>query len=122
MPQPQDYIIPTIKQLLQIPPEYDVFDMDILIHVNSVFSTLHQLGVGPEAGFAVSSHETLWTAFLEDAVTLENVKTYVYLRVKLLFDPPSHAFVTTAIKDQIQELEWRLTEQAAERKVSQNGT
>src|SRR5690348_398765 len=81
------------------------------MHINTAFSMLNQLGVGPEAGFAIEDAVPTWDTFLGDDLRLNAVKTYVYLRVRLLFDPPSTSFVIEAINKQITELEWRLNVQ-----------
>lgn len=114
-------ILNSTKKLLGLPKDYDAFDQDVLIHINSAFSTLHQMGVGPETPYVVEDAEETWGMFIEDDTKIQSVKTYVYLRVRLLFDPPAHAFLLTAVQDQIKELEWRLTEQAEEGRVRQNG-
>lgn len=101
-------ILTSIKKLLGIAEEYSAFDTDIIIHINSAFSTLKQLGVGPEEGFKISDDLDSWSDFIEDDESIENVKTYIYLKVKLVFDPPSNSAHMQAIKDSINELEWRL--------------
>lgn len=102
-------VLNDIKKLLGLSADYKVFDMDVTIHINSAFSTLQQLGVGPDAGFMIYSDATTWSTFLTaDDFHLNAVKTYVYLRVRLLFDPPGTAYLVNAITDQIRELEWRL--------------
>ena len=102
-------ILTSIKKLLGISEEYKQFDMDIIIHINSVFMTLTQLGVGPSDGFAIEDEFAIWRDFVEDHNKLHAVKTYVYLKVKLLFDPGSLGAATLAAYErQIAELEWRL--------------
>ena len=81
-------ILTSIKKLLGIVEEYTQFDTDIIIYINTVFMTLQQLGIGPEEGFSITDENDLWTDFIEDSTLLNSVKTYIYLRVKLLFDPP----------------------------------
>ena len=81
-------ILTSIKKLLGIAEEYTQFDTDIIIHINTVFMTLQQLGVGPEEGFSIIDSEAVWTDFMENSILLNSVKTYIYLKVKLLFDPP----------------------------------
>ena len=104
-----DSILTSIKKLLGISEEYEHFDADIIMHINSVFMTLTQLGVGPSEGFYINDEETIWTDFIPDLVKLQAVKTYVYLKVRLLFDPASVGSSTLASYErQIQELEWRL--------------
>jgi hypothetical protein len=104
-------ILKSIKKVLGIGPEYTAFDADILMHINSVFSTLHQLGIGPDTGFFIENEHALWSTFLQDDARLNSVKTYMFLRVRLLFDPPGLSFVIDAMQKQIQELEWRLNVQ-----------
>ena len=103
-----DSILDSTKKILGLDPEYDVFDVDIITHINSVFFTLNQLGVGPAEGFMITDNTTPWTWFSEGPSNLNAVKTYVYLRVRLLFDPPQTSFAISAMEKQIQELEWRL--------------
>ena len=102
-------ILKSIKKVLGIGADYTAFDVDILMHVNTVFSTLHQLGIGPPEGFMVENEHALWSTFLEDDPRLNSVKTYMYLKVRLLFDPPATSFAIEAMEKQIQELEWRLS-------------
>lgn len=101
-------ILMTIKKLLGIPEEVLDFDTDIIIHINTVLGTLNQLGVGPEEGFVISDQHAAWDDFITSKYKLESVKTYIYLKVKLLFDPPQNSSVTASIKEQIAELEWRI--------------
>lgn len=103
-------ILEDIKKLLGIPAEHTEFDTDIRIHINSAFSTLRQLGVGPSEGFMISDEEAQWVAFTGSDIDLNAVQTYIYLRVKYLFDPPAMSFHNVAVKEQIQELEWRLNQ------------
>lgn len=103
-----DSILDSTKKILGLDPEYDVFDVDIISHINSAFFTLNQLGVGPAEGFMITDNTTPWTWFSEGLSNLNAVKTYVYLRVRLLFDPPQTSFAISAMEKQIQELEWRL--------------
>lgn len=102
-------ILTSIKKLLGIAEEYTHFDNDIIMHINSVFMTLTQLGVGPSEGFYIEDDSMEWTDFIKDPTKLQAVKTYVYLKVKLVFDPASVGSSTLASYErQIQELEWRL--------------
>lgn len=107
-----DSILNSTKKALGLDPDYDVFDLDVIMHINTVFGTLNQLGVGPDAGFMIDGDSDTWVSFLGTDPRLNQVKTYVYLRVRLLFDPPGTAFLMEASKAQIQELEWRLNVQA----------
>ena len=101
-------ILTSIKKMLGIDEEYDCFDTDIILHINSVFMILTQMGVGPSEGFTISDKTTTWDEFLQDTKKLESVKSYVYLKVKLLFDPPLSSAVMDATNRLISELEWRL--------------
>lgn len=101
-------ILNSVKKILGIASDYDAFDTDIIIHINSVFSTLNQLGLGPDEGFMIEDDSASWGDFLLDDMRLNSVKTYVYLKVRILFDPPTSGFVLTALQEQAKELEWRL--------------
>lgn len=102
-------ILTSIKKLLGIAEDYEHFDSDIIMHINSVFMTLTQLGVGPSEGFYIEDEEALWVDFIPDLTKLQAVKTYMYLKVRLLFDPSSLGSATLAAYErQIQEYEWRL--------------
>lgn len=101
-------ILDSIKKVLNLAPDFEAFDQDVIMHINSVFSTLHQLGVGPSGGFMIEDNEATWDALLGGDPRLNNIKTYIYLRVRMLFDPPTTGYHTDAMKSQIQELEWRI--------------
>lgn len=101
-------ILNSIKKLLGIAEDYDHFDSDIIMHINSVFTTLTQLGVGPEDGFSINDEAEKWEDFLPEEKMIHSVKTYIYLKVKLVFDPPLSSAVLESMKEQIKELEWRL--------------
>lgn len=101
-------ILTSVKKLLGIVDEYEHFDSDIIMHINSALFTLKQLGVGPSEGFTISDKNATWTDFIKDIKKVEAVKSYVYLKVKLVFDPPASSAVMEAIKNQISEYEWRL--------------
>lgn len=106
-----DSILTSIKKLLGIEEGYEVFDADIIIYINSAISNLTQLGVGPKRGFSISDEKATWHDFLKttkDKDRIESVKSYIYLKVKLLFDPPGGSSVLESYNRTIQELEWRL--------------
>lgn len=103
-----DSILLSIKKMLGLNEDYDVFDPELIIHINTVFGTLHQLGVGPEEQFRISGDNETWLDFDTDGEQIDEVKTYIYLRVRLLFDPPSSSFVLSSFQEQLKELEWRL--------------
>ena len=104
-------ILTSIKKLLGV-DEADVsFDLDIAMHINSAFFTLNQLGIGPSVGYSISNKIAIWSDFIGSAKDLEAIKTYVYLKTRLVFDPPQMGYLVEAIKSQITELEWRLNVQ-----------
>lgn len=100
-------ILNTIKHMIGPSEGYDYFDTDLIIHINSAFGILTQLGVGPTSGFFITDDSAEWSDFVSDA-RLEMVKTYVFLKVKLAFDPPQNGSLMSSLKEQIAELEWRL--------------
>lgn len=101
-------ILTSIKKLLGISEEYQHFDADLIMHINSVFLILTQLGVGPKDGFFIEDDSSEWSDFLEDPTKLQMVKSYMFLKVKLLFDPPLSSAVIEANNRLISEFEWRL--------------
>jgi hypothetical protein len=106
-------ILNDIKKSLGISVDYDAFDSSIVPLINSNIMSLTQLGIGPEEGFVISEDgDETWFDFIGDRIDIEAIKSYIYLNVKLVFDPPSSSFVINAIKDQIQEFVWRLNVQA----------
>lgn len=104
-----DSILNTIKKLLGIDVDDTSFDDDIIILINSSMLSLSQMGIGPPNGFIVTSSVDKWTDYISDnIINLEGVKTYLYLKVKLTFDPPTNSTVIEAMKKTIEELEWRM--------------
>lgn len=101
-------ILTSIKKLLGIAEDDTSFDPDIIMHINSVFMILRQLGVGPEEGFRIEGKDATWSDFTEDITLIESIKTYIFMKVKLIFDPPSNSSVIEATNRIITELEWRL--------------
>ena len=101
-------ILTSIKKLLGPTEEYEHFDPDLIMHINSVFSILTQMGVGPSEGFSIVDENDIWSDFIQGRSNIELVKSYIYLKVKLLFDPPSSSAVIESINRQISEFEWRL--------------
>ena len=106
-----DSILTSVKKMLGIAEEYDHFDADLIMHINSVLTILGQLGVGPDEGFFIEDDEAEWTDFVSDMSNLQFIKTYVYQKVKLLFDPPQSASAIEALNRSISELEWRINAQ-----------
>ena len=102
-------ILTSIKKLLGIAEEYEHFDNDIIMHINAVFMILTQLGVGPSKGFVITDSSASWDDFLpEGGEKLQAVKTYMYMKVRLMFDPPTSSAVMESMNRMINELEWRL--------------
>lgn len=102
-------ILTSIKKLLGITEEQTDFDTDIIIHINSVFAVLtKQLGVGPVGGFRIQDEYAVWDDFDSDEELVDLIKTYIYLKVKLIFDPPLSSAVMSSMKEMISEHEWRL--------------
>lgn len=101
-------ILNTIKKLLGMTPEYTAYDEDVTVAINTVFNTLYQLGVGPETPFSIEDKNTTWDMYTEDRKTIEMVKTYIFLKVKLIFDPPLNSSVLESYKQMASEYEWRL--------------
>ena len=103
-----DSVLLSVKKMIGVPKDYDVFDMDIIMHINTVFDALNQMGVGPEEGFSISDDSTEWSEFMTYGKNSEMVKSYMYLKVRMLFDPPSNSNLSNVIGEQIKEYEWRL--------------
>ena len=107
-----DSILASVKRLLGIEEEYTHFDPEIILNINAALMTLMQLAVGPKQGFIVTDDTATWQDFIGDRTDMEAVKTLVYLKVRLTFDPPQMGYLVDAITKQIAELEWRLNIQA----------
>lgn len=103
-----DSILKSVKKNLGLPEDPTPFDSDITLFINGVFSTLEQIGVGPTGGYSITDDSDTWDAFLGADARLNSVKTYIYLRVRMLWDPPQTSYLLNALKEQIKELEWRL--------------
>lgn len=102
-------ILTSIKKLLGIAEEYEHFDADIIMHINSVFSTLTQLGAGPAEGFFIEDKGAVWSDFIPEKSKIQCVKSYMHLKVKLLFDPPLSSAVIESMNRQADEFQWRIT-------------
>lgn len=107
-----DSILTSIKKLLGIEEDYEQFDFDIITHINSVFVILNQLGVGPSEGFSITDKYSVWDDYISNDPIISTVKTYIGLKVKMLFDPPDRSTIMDATNRAISELEWRLLVQA----------
>lgn len=102
-----DSVLNSIKKLLGIQESYTIFDADLIMHINSTFAMLNQIGIGPKEGFVIEDSYTTWDEYITQA-NESMVKSYIYLKVRLLFDPPSNNSLTESINRQLSELEWRL--------------
>lgn len=102
-------ILLSIKKLLGPSGDYDYFDPDIIIHINTYLMALTQMGVGPAKGFRIEDDSATWADFLSDEYNLDAVKTYLYAKVKLIFDPPLSSSVAQALEKVIAECEWRIS-------------
>jgi hypothetical protein len=109
--QVAESILDSVKKSLGLRADYDVFDQDVIMHINSVFMNLQQLGIGPASGFMIEDDEPTWDAFLGGNASplLNSAKQYVYFKVRLAFDPPAMSFHIASLEKQVQELEWRLS-------------
>lgn len=103
-----DSILTTTKKVLGIAEDYEVYDPDIILHINSTFSTLQQLGVGPDDGFFIEDSGSTWDEYVTES-GYNMVKSYICLKVQLLFDPPGTSFLIAAREKQIAEFEWRIS-------------
>lgn len=109
-----DSILNTVKETIGPSSDYSIFDDELIMHINSVFFTLNQLGVGPKEPFTISDSSSTWDEFVDEG-QLEAVKTYVCQKVRLIFDPPTNSALLSAIKEMISEYEWRLNVEADEK-------
>lgn len=104
----EESILKSTKKILGLDADYTIFDLDVITHINAAFSILDQLGVGPEGGFYIEDDTSEWSEYALPPSQMHLVKTYVYLKVRLLFDPPATSFLISAANEQIKEYEWRL--------------
>lgn len=104
----EESILTSTKKILGLDEAYEVFDLDIITHINAAFSILNQLGVGPINGFYIEDKDEEWSSYEVPANQLQLIKTYVFLKVRMFFDPPGTSFMIDAMNKQIQEAEWRL--------------
>lgn len=105
-------ILTSIKKMLGIPEEYEHFDADLIMHINSVFTILTQLGVGPSEGFRITDDTAIWEDFVAEEDGYDSIKSYMHLKVKILFDPPASSVVMESMNRMINEFEWRLNVKA----------
>lgn len=101
-------ILDSVKKVINLPPDDTSFDDVIILHINSVFATLSQLGVGPTSGFMIEDATATWDTYLGSDLLLNSVKSYMSIKVRLLFDPPQNSFTITSLEKMAEEFEWRL--------------
>lgn len=108
-----DSILESVKKVIGFEPEYKAFDQDLIMHINSTFMVLNQLGVGPKEGFMIEDDTSQWVEFLgaTEMLRTQAVKSYVSIKARLIFDPPATSFVIQALEKQATEYEWRLNVQ-----------
>lgn len=117
-----DSILVSVKKLIGIDENDDAFDADLIMHINSSFLVLSQLGVGPDEGFYINDDSAVWTDFISGNMLLLNyVKTFVYLKAKLVFDPPSSSIATQSMQEMVREHEWRIVHEN-EKNISSEST
>ena len=107
-------ILTSTKKLLGLAEADTSFDLDIMMHINSMISVLTQVGIGPAEGFMIEDSTATWESFIGNDPRLSMVKSYIYLRTRLIFDPPGTSFVIDAMNKNITEIEWRLNVQREE--------
>lgn len=106
----EESILKSTKKILGLAADYTPFDLDVITHINAAFTTLYQIGVGPATGFAIEDDTAVWADFISGDISIVSAcKTYVYLRTRLLFDPPTTSFALSSMKEQLQEYEFRLS-------------
>lgn len=116
----QESILLTVKKLIGLSEAYDAFDIDLIIHINSVLMILYQLGIG-ERDFEITGPDDTWEDFLgNDVESLKAVRTYVVQKTRMVFDPPTNSNIMSALKDSIAEFEWRLNVQVDPEEVEEN--
>jgi hypothetical protein len=105
----ENSILISTKKVLGIADDYTAFDIDIIMHINSVFSMLTQMGVGPAEGFFIEDDTAEWGDYIANDNVYNMIRSYMFLKVRMLFDPPSTSFLVTAMEKQIGEYEWRIS-------------
>ena len=102
-----DSILESIKKLLGIPKDYTAFDVDVIMHINTAFAILNQLGLGPEGGYGIEGYDDVWDDYIV-SYNMSMIKTFIYLKVRLAFDPPSSTALIESMQRTLDELTWRL--------------
>lgn len=104
----EESILKSTKKILGLAENYTAFDLDVITHINGAFSILEQLGVGPPDGYMIEDYRDEWEDYDAPQNQLNLIKTYIFLKVRMLFDPPTTSFLIEAMNNQISEYEWRL--------------
>jgi hypothetical protein len=104
----EESILTGTKKILGLDEDYTAFDLDVITHINSAFATLSQLGIGPAEGFMIEDATAVWTDFVSGDLGLNMIRTYIFLKVRMVFDPPTLSYMVDAMAQQIKELEWRI--------------
>lgn len=115
----EDSILDSIKYASGVNEDDSAFDGEIILHINTAFMILRQLGVGPTTPFSIEDSTSLWSSFTTDEAILPMVKSYVALKVRTLFDPPTSSSLATALDNALKEYEWRLNIEADKYEVEE---
>ena len=115
-------ILDSVKKIIGIDSSYTVFDPDLIIHINTVFMILNQLGIGTEEVFSISDNSTTWNEFIQGNSAIQSVKSYMALRVKMLFDKPQSGTLIDAYREDIKELEWRMYIACDSQRIDREGS
>lgn len=102
-------ILSTVKKLLSLDPDYDAFDLDIVTYINTVIAQLHQLGLDDKDDFKITGAAETWDDYVEDPKLQSMAKSYMYVKIKPMFDPPSNSFLVDSLEKMATEMEWRIT-------------
>lgn len=113
----EDSILITIKKLLGISADYTAFDVDVIVAINSALMALYQIGVGNASKHMITGYDDSWSLILNDSIDLESAKEYVYIKTRLIFDPPTSSSMVDAMNSMASEIEWRLNVQNDDWKV-----
>ncbi len=108
----EESILTSVKKVLGVTEDYEHFDQDIIMHINTAFFQLNQLAVGPSTGFNISDKSTIWKDFVGERNDLAAIKSFTYLYVRRLFDPPTTSIIENSFKEQLDQLTWRINTQA----------
>lgn len=118
----EESILVTIKKMLGMDRDYRAFDTDVIVNINSSLSTLRQLGVGPKTGFRVTGDSEIWSDYIGNRIDLESIKQYIYIKARIVFDPPPSMATLTALKEEAKELESRINYEVDTGEDTSNGS